>query len=76
MRSHRHQILDACSGCAGDYENPDLTAPDLEAEKIESTEDGPDAGRSAGRPGDVENPGSERHPHGNARIWKMKKNKR
>jgi hypothetical protein len=45
-------IVDACSGCAGDYENPDLTAPG--AERGRAT-DGIDIGSGRRGEGDVEN---------------------
>jgi hypothetical protein len=43
--------LDACSGCAGEYEDPDVTAPALEHETDVDCEEPSPGGR---RNGDVE----------------------
>jgi len=52
--------VDACSGCAGDYENPDMTAPDsgLDSERDPETLTKP--GGAVTWEGDVENQASVR----------------
>jgi hypothetical protein len=55
-RTRRCETAAACSGCAGDYENPDQTAPDLES--IESEIGEGDVEKSPF--GDTEN--KRRHP--------------
>lgn len=53
--------MEACSACAGDYEDPDATAPPVEGEE---TADAPDAeecsGESAQLRQDIENGGERR----------------
>jgi hypothetical protein len=47
--------VDACSGCAGDYENPDMTAPDREAKNDDDPDVGEESGGAEAFKGHVEN---------------------
>jgi hypothetical protein len=67
--------LDACSGCAGDYENPDLTAPGRETEDLGDAANRPETGVPEEETGDVENYGYVDFGEGPRFGRKIKKNK-
>jgi hypothetical protein len=67
--------LDACSGCAGNYENPDLTAPGRETEDPGEGAIREETGFSDGKKRDVENCGFVDIAGGRRSGRKPKKNK-